>query len=160
MSKFSSCTAMSTYRHPQTHNHCLRVPELRRIKNRFVFQYWVGIRKKPIIITQAGGRGRNVLWPTGILEEKKENCIYKQTIYCATICFYGYHHHMETTPLSLLLVHSILIGPQIYLFIYIIDVSLFQNVHEALQIHCAAAVGIRTAIQQYAWNLYLQFYGE
>lgn len=37
---------------------------------------------------------------------------------------------------------------------------MYQCVQEPLQIYCAAAASIRKAIQQYAWNLYLQFRRE
>lgn len=122
MSEFSSCIAMSTYRHP--HRHITTACECQNFKERRIYLYFnvsLVLGKKPIIITQAGGRGGNVLQPTGILKKKKnkKNCIYKQTIYCAMICFYGYHHHMETTPLSFLHGHSFLIAQTTDTFIHL-----------------------------------------
>lgn len=73
MSEFSSCIAMSTYRHP--HRHITTACECQNFKEWRIYLYFnvsLVLGKKPIIITQAGGRGGNVLQPTGILKKKKK----------------------------------------------------------------------------------------
>lgn len=141
MSKSSSCIAVSTYRHPQTHNHCLRVPELRRIRNTFVFQYWIGIRKKPTIITYRWQRWECAAanWHFG--EKKKKTAsinrqfTVQQSVFMDIAIIWKQRHFFVACPFNFNWTTDI--------FVHSHHRCMFQHVHEELQIRCAAAVGIK-----------------